>query len=235
MAQTRMFRDRVVSMEQTLEGGEKHLELLKSLCSEALPEFSYAGHVLDHERDLFVLELADANGRRKTIAWTRMVLYDAERLPAIVADPAAPVREKLVGFLKARAARPDIVVTFRHVEDDWVDTPEVRPARRRGRRGGRGGRAQGQAPGGRPGFGKPAGAGGPGQQRPSGQRPPGREPLRADAGRMAAQPKPPGGGGPPAAPGGSAPRPGRRRRSRRRRRGGGGGQGGPPPAPRSAP
>ena len=29
MGQTRMFRDRVVSMEQTLEGGEKHLHLLR--------------------------------------------------------------------------------------------------------------------------------------------------------------------------------------------------------------
>ncbi|MGH9400042.1 MAG: hypothetical protein ACRD00_06720, partial [Thermoanaerobaculia bacterium] len=142
MAQTRMFRDRVVSMEQTLEGGEKHLELLKGLCGEALPEFAYTGHVLDHERDLFVLELAAADGRKKAVAWTRMVLYDAERVPAIVADPEARVREKLVGFLRARASRPEIVVTFRHVEDGWVDTPEARPARRRGRRGGRG-----QAPG----------------------------------------------------------------------------------------
>ena len=52
-----MFRDRVVSMEQTLEGGEKHLELLKTLCREALPEFEYVAHSLDHERDLFVMDL----------------------------------------------------------------------------------------------------------------------------------------------------------------------------------
>ena len=57
MPQTRMFRDRVVSMEQTLEGGEKHLELLKALCLEALPDFAYREHVLDHERDLFVMVL----------------------------------------------------------------------------------------------------------------------------------------------------------------------------------
>ena len=99
MAQTRMFRDRVVSMEQTLEGGEKHLELLKALCNEAIPDFAYTGHVLDHERDLFVMELQAQDGRKKTVAFTRMVLYDAERIPAIVENPSAPVREKLVMVL----------------------------------------------------------------------------------------------------------------------------------------
>ena len=87
MAQTRMFRDRVVSMEQTLEGGEKHLELLKALCIEAIPDFLYTGHVLDHERDTFVVELQASDGRKKTVAFTRMMLYDAERLPAIVENP----------------------------------------------------------------------------------------------------------------------------------------------------
>ena len=80
MPQTRMFRDRVVSMEQTLEGGEKHLELLKTLCREALPDFEYAAHSLDHERDLFVMELAARDGRTRRIGWTRMVLFDAERI-----------------------------------------------------------------------------------------------------------------------------------------------------------
>jgi hypothetical protein len=42
-----MFRDRVVSMEQTLEGGEKHLEFLKGICREAFPEFEYREHALD--------------------------------------------------------------------------------------------------------------------------------------------------------------------------------------------
>ena len=79
MPQTRMFRDRVVSMEQTFEGGEKHLELLKAMCREAIPGFDYVGHSLDHERDLFVIELAAPDGRRKRVAWTRMVLFDAER------------------------------------------------------------------------------------------------------------------------------------------------------------
>jgi hypothetical protein len=48
MGQTRMFRDRVVSMEQTLEGGEKHLALLKDMCREALPELELREHMLDH-------------------------------------------------------------------------------------------------------------------------------------------------------------------------------------------
>ena len=65
MGQTRMFRDRVVSMEQTLEGGEKHLPLLKDMCREALPGFEYAEHALDHERDLFVMELRGPDGSAK--------------------------------------------------------------------------------------------------------------------------------------------------------------------------
>jgi len=64
MAQTRMFRDRVVSMEQTLERGEKHLELLKTLCKEVFPDFDYRQHALDHERDLFVMTLEAPDGRR---------------------------------------------------------------------------------------------------------------------------------------------------------------------------
>jgi hypothetical protein len=213
-----MFRDRVVSMEQTLEGGEKHLDLLKSLCSEAIPDFLYTGHTLDHERDLFVIELQAADGRRKTVAFTRMVLYDAERLPSIVENPSAPVREKLVHFLRSRAARPDIVVTFRHLEDGFVDTPEApRPSRRRGRRGGRGGKG--------PAFGKggprPSGAQGRPAQPGPGGRPGGSGPGRPSG-------PPPSGGSAPAAPPGGAPgRPGRRRRSRRRRRGGGQGGGAP--------
>ena len=141
MGQTRMFRDRVVSMEQTLEGGEKHLPLLKELCREAFPDFEYAEHALDHERDLFLMELRGPDGAAKKIAWTRMVLYDAERIPTLTGDPAAELRGKIVEFLKARAARPEIVVTFRHLEEGWVDTPEPRRegGGRRRRRGGRGG------------------------------------------------------------------------------------------------
>jgi hypothetical protein len=223
MPQTRMFRDRVVSMEQTLEGGEKHLELLKTLCREALPEFECTRHVLDHERDLFVMELAAPDGRRKTVAWTRMVLFDAERIPAIAAGPAAAIRDRLVGLLRMRASRPDIVVTFRHLEEGWVDTPEARPSRRRGRRGGRGGK--GPAPP------QAAGKSAPGRPR---ERPPG-------GAEPAARPPGQPGGGVPAqagAPGGAPGRSGRRRRSRRRRHGGagpGGGPGAPGPSPRRTP
>ena len=142
MPQTRMFRDRVVSMEQTLEGGEKNLEFLKAICREALPEFAYREHSLDHERDLFVITLEAADGRRKVIGWTRMVLYDAERLPSLVENPVSPLRSRVLAFLQARAARTEIVVTFRHLEDGWVDTPEPRKEKRRGRRGGRDGRGR---------------------------------------------------------------------------------------------
>ena len=207
MPQTKMFRDRVVSMEQTLEGGEKHLELLKGLCREALPEFEHASHALDHERDLFVIELAAADGRRRLVAWTRMVLFDAERIPTLSAGAGEELRAKIVQFIRARAHRPEIVVTFRHLEDGWVDTPEPRRDKRRRRRGGRGGEAR--TGGGR----EKAGA------RPRG----GREPARPGS---PAAPKPA-----PAAPSGEprpeTPRPeGKRRRFRRRRRGRGSGGGG---------
>jgi hypothetical protein len=236
MGQTRMFRDRVVSMEQTLEGGEKHLELLKTLCREAMPDFEYAAHVLDHERDLFVIELKTSDGRRKTVAWTRMVLFDAERIPAITADPAAAVKERVISYLKSRASRPDIVVTFRHLEEGWVDTPEARPSRRRGRRGGRGGKPPAAA--------EKAARGGSGRpgDRPAVQRPAGREsgrPGAAPAAGRAPGPQPPPGGAP--AQGGTAGaaaapgRSGRRRRSRRRRRGGGGPGGAPGPSPQRTP
>ena len=220
MGQTRMFRDRVVSMEQTLEGGEKHLELLKALCLEAFPEFAYRDHALDHERDLFVVVLEASDGRRKTVGWTRMTLFDAERLPALAADPNGPLRAKLLAFLRERAARPEVLVTFRHLEEGWTDTPEPRPSRRRRRRGG--GRGGGQrpperAPQGRPGAARPAGAPGP-----RGVPAPGGRPLPA-----APANRPPG--APPAA---EARPPGARRRSRRRRRGRGGSPG---PAPARTP
>jgi hypothetical protein len=179
MAQTRMFRDRVVSMEQTLEGGEKHLELLKAICLEAFPDFRYSEHALDHERDLFIMTLEAGDGRRRSIAWTRMMLFDAERLPALAAEPDGPLRARLVGFLRGRASRPEIVVTFRHLETGWADTPAPRVLRRRRRRGaGRGGgqtplpdraasaRPGAAPPGQRPSGGPPA-AGAP---RPAGSR-----------------------------------------------------------------
>jgi len=142
MGQTRMFRDRVVSMEQTLEGGEKHLPILKELCREALPELEYREHVLDHERDLFVMDMEGPGGVRKRIAWTRMMLFDAERLPTVSADPTGALRARIVEFIRTQAARPEILVTFRHLEDGWVDTPEPKRESRRRRRGGRGGRGE---------------------------------------------------------------------------------------------
>lgn len=209
-----MFRDRVVSMEQTLEGGEKHLELLKGLCREALPEFEHASHALDHERDLFVLELAAPDGRRRLVAWTRMVLFDAERIPTLSVGAGQELRAKIVQYIRARVHRPEIVVTFRHLEEGWVDTPEPRRDKRRRRRGGRGGEARSggsEKTGGRPrGAPQPARA-----ARPA--RPAGPAPAPAQG-----EPRP------------EAPRPeGKRRRFRRRRRGRGSGGGGPqgPAAP----
>ena len=231
MAQTRMFRDRMVSMEQTLEGGEKHLPLLKELCREAFPDLEYREHVLDHERDLFVMELESPAGQRVRIAWTRMVLFDAERIPTLTGDPAAEIRRKIVDFLRSRAGRPEIVVTFRHLEEGWVDTPEPRREggrRRRRGRGGRGGGAQDRR------------AQGPQQQTqgrdPQPQQPRGPMPPRASDGRPS-QPQPRAGGEASAAPGQpGAPGGGGRRRRRRRFRGRGRGQGGPGgPAPSGGP
>ncbi len=212
MGQTRMFRDRVVSMEQTLEGGEKHLGLLKELCREALPGFEYRDHTLDHERDLFVMDLQDADGTAKRIAWTRMVLFDADRIPTLTGDPASTLRGKIVEYLRSRATRAEIVVTFRHLEEGWVDTPE--PKRegggRRRRRGGRGGGRGGER--GAPER-RSQGPSGPvpGERRSVPQRtggPPGASPVATE----------PGAGGATGAK--------RRRRFRRRRRGGRGPGGG---------
>jgi hypothetical protein len=220
MPQTRMFRDRVVSMEQTFEGGEKHLELLKALCREALPEFESTAHALDHERDLFVMDLAARDGRRKRVGWTRMVLFDAERIPVLSGEPGGELRSRIVQFLRSRGSRPEIVVTFRHLEAGWVDTPEPRRDRRRRRRGRGGDRAPDKAAA-RPRSGPPGGRERPPRPaRPA--PPPGPSPVPAGA---------------PAARSGET-RPaetdarsdGRRRFRRRRRRGrGSGGGAGPSP------
>jgi hypothetical protein len=220
-----MFRDRVVSMEQTLEGGEKHLELLKAVCREAFPEFTFREHALDHERDLFVIVLEAPDGRTRRVCWTRMMLFDAERIPAIVGDPTTSLRLQIVEFLRAHAARPEIVVTFRHLEEGWVDTPEPRREKRRRRGRGERGRREGrqEAPP------RPTGIPPRAPQRPAGppaprpQLPPTQDDRRREA--------------PPAAPGAAAPgeagRPagGRRRRRFRRRRGRGPGGGPSPSAP----
>ncbi|HEY6148062.1 MAG TPA: hypothetical protein VIZ69_10205 [Thermoanaerobaculia bacterium] len=218
MPQTRMFRDRVVSMEQTLEGGEKNLEFLKAICREALPEFEYKEHFLEHERDLFVMALEAADGRKKRVCWTRMVLFDAERLPALVENPVSPLRSRILAYIQARVARPEIVVTFRHLEDGWVDTPEPRREKRRGRRGGRDGRGRQGAPGtpaqpqAQPGRGggprdrererKPGRGSGGGGGKPEGGRDAGRQRQRGggrdQAAREARLPAAPAMGGAPA-------------------------------------
>ena len=227
MGQTRMFRDRVVSMEQTLEGGEKHLPLLKDMCREALPGFEYAEHALDHERDLFVMELRGPDGSAKKIAWTRMVLFDAERIPTLTGDPAAVLRGKIVDFLKAHATRTEIVVTFRHLEEGWIDTPEPRREgggrrrRRGGRGGGRGGERGGQER--RPGAPAPAASGG--DRRSAGPRPPSGDPRPPSRGPR------PASGGPRPAPG-TAPGP-QRGGGRPPTPSGASGAGGRPPVPPS--
>ncbi len=215
MPQTRMFRDRVVSMEQTLERGEKHLEFLKALCREVFPEFEYREHVLDHERDMFVMRLEAPDGRKKSVGWTRMVLFDTERLPALVQDPSQPLAVRLKDYLRERAARPEVVVTFRHLEEGWVDTPEPRRDKRRRRGRGRPGeRREGPRPQGRP---QPPSA----RPQPSGR-------SNANAGPA---PRPPQ-AQKQAQPASVAPAPaageGRRRRRRFRRRRGRGGAGNPP-------
>jgi len=236
MPQTRIFRDRIVSMEQTLEGGEKHLELLKALCREALPEWQYGDHTLDHERDLFTITLRSPDGVMKVISWTRMMLFDAERIPAVAGDPESPVREKLLQFLRARASSPEIVVTFRHMEDGWVDTPEPKRENRRRRRG----RPERRAETLRPQPARP-------ERRPEGGRRP-EKPGRREAGRPAQPPRPAQTPRPPQTPRpaqpprpaasatppeGPIPRPAGKKRFRRRRRGGGRGGGAPPGASRA--
>jgi hypothetical protein len=231
-----MFRDRVVSLEQTLEGGEKHLELLKALCREAFPEFEYQEHSLEHERDLFVLDLAAPDGRRKSVRWTRMVLFDAERIPSMASDPSSPLREKLVSYLRSRAERPEIVVTFRHLEEGWVDTPEPRREGRRRRRGrGRGGErpaavANAGARGDRDGRDRDRDRDRGRERGRQGESPRREASTPGGPGRPRPVPAPgapaPGGSGTAAAPDAAAPGRSSRRRSRRRRRGRGGGGGG---------
>ena len=219
MPQTRMFRDRVVSMEQTLERGEKHLEFLKGLCREVFPEFDYREHSLDHERDLFLMVLEAPDGRRKSVGWTRMVLFDPERLPALIDNSSSPLGMKLKEYLRARASRADIVVTFRHLEEGWIDTPEPRRDKRRRRGRGRPERREGQRPqGSRP--------------QPAGPRPPASPPGRPGPGQA---PRPLEAGERPLPPGATSSQPpgreGRRRRRRMRRRRGRGGSGTPGASP----
>ena len=128
MGQTRMFRDRVVSMEQTQEIGEKHIDLLTTLATEALPGFALSEHGLEHEQDLYVLTLTNSeSGETRRVAFTRMVLSDAQRLPAVVADGAAPVRGQIVDLIRTQAGRPNILVSLRRLltEEERTEAEEI--------------------------------------------------------------------------------------------------------------
>jgi hypothetical protein len=144
MGQVRMFRDRVVSMEQTQEIGEKHIELLSALAVEALPGYALAAHGLDHERDLYWLSLTnDATGQARQLIFTRMFLSDASRLPAVVADANAPVRAQIVACIREQAACAEILVTVAgllteeerlerdEIEAEWRKKHEAEQAARR--------------------------------------------------------------------------------------------------------
>ena len=128
MGSVRMFRDRVVSMEQTQEIGEKHIELLSALAVEALPGYALAAHGLDHERDHYWLSLTnDATDQTRRLVFTRMFLSDASRLPAVVADANAPVRAQIVACIREQAARAEILVTVAGLltEEERLERDEI--------------------------------------------------------------------------------------------------------------
>ena len=144
MGSVRMFRDRVVSMEQTQEIGEKYIDLLSALAVEALPGYALAAHGLDHERDHYWLSLVnDGTGQTRRLVFTRMFLSDASRLPAVVADANAPVRAQIVAFIRERAASAEILVAVagllteeerlerEEIEAEWRKKHEAAQAARR--------------------------------------------------------------------------------------------------------
>jgi hypothetical protein len=119
MAQTKMFRDRVVSMEQTFELGEKYLPTLSELLAEALPGFEATEHELIHEQDLFVLSLRNpVTDVVKRVSFTRMVLSDPGCIPALAETPFLPARDRLLQCIRRQAGHVAIDVTFRAVMDD---------------------------------------------------------------------------------------------------------------------
>ena len=129
-------------------------------------------------------------------------------------DPARPLRGEDRRLPRARAAQSEIVVTFRHLEEGWVDTPEPRRESRGAARRPRQGRA---AAAGRPTRGGPARR----RRRAVPERRPGRRPAgpalpSAVPGRRRPAGRPESGR---AAAGG---RPRRRPRGRRRAGGGAG-------------
>jgi hypothetical protein len=128
MGSVRMFRDRVVSMEQTQEIGERHVGLLSALAVEALPGYALSAHGLDHERDHYWLTLAnDATGQTRRLVFTRMFLSDASRLPAVVADANAPVRAQILACIREQAAQGEILVTVGGLltEEERLERDEI--------------------------------------------------------------------------------------------------------------
>ncbi len=131
---TKIFRDRVVSLDQTQELGERHLEILTSIVAEALPEYNLKEHGLDHEPDLYVLVLEHAvSGAAKRVAFTRMVLADAGRVPAIAENRSAPVRGRMVELIRSLGSRPEILVGVRDLltEEEQAEATAVEAEWRR--------------------------------------------------------------------------------------------------------
>jgi hypothetical protein len=121
---TKIFRDRVVSLEQTQELGERYASLLAEVAEEALPGFALREHGLDHEPDLYVLVFENpASGATKRVAFTRMVLADPFRVPAVAESRQAPVRARMVELIRSRGALADVRVGLRDLltEDERAE------------------------------------------------------------------------------------------------------------------
>jgi uncharacterized protein YdaU (DUF1376 family) len=119
MSTTKMFRDRVVNLEQTLELGEKYLPTLLSLIGEVFPGWSEKEHDLAYEKDLFVVTLQEeGTDAVKRVSFTRMVLSDPACVPALATTPLIPARDRLLACLRAQGGKPDVDVTFGAVMDE---------------------------------------------------------------------------------------------------------------------
>ncbi len=128
MAITKMFRDRVVSMEQTWDLGEKYLGLLSELVHEALPRFRTVGNDFDHDRDFyFLVEQATEPDEERKVCFTRMLLADRDCIPLIADEPHAPIRERIVEAIRAQSESPEIVVAYRAIlsEEEKAEADEI--------------------------------------------------------------------------------------------------------------
>ena len=135
-----------------------------------MPDLTFREYSLDHERDTFVMDLRGP-GRRPDSGfpgrgWCSTTPNGSRPSPG-------PRRRRfgrsIVGFLRANARRARDRVTFRHLEDGWVDTPEPQ---REGGTGGAGRAAEAargserRATGGRESPARAAGQGPPAPRRP---------------------------------------------------------------------